>query len=115
MTAASNNCGRQEVHLGTLSEIPGGGSVAVFVEAGHAVRVRHTPGTQTVDTPKTRRSCPSTSSGRRYCSNPPRVHRRGNPCQRWTRCACRFLCAEVSSLTASSASRCVPENCYHCV
>src|ERR1039458_7379231 len=50
MTAASNNCGRQEVHLGTLSEIPGGGSVAVFVKAGHVVRLVNTPGTQTVDT-----------------------------------------------------------------
>src|ERR1700757_3864621 len=42
--------GTGDVHLGTLSEIPGGGSVAVFVKAGHAVRLVNTPGTQTVDT-----------------------------------------------------------------
>ena len=42
--------GTGDMHLGTLSEIPGGGSVAVFVKAGHAVRLVNTPGAQTVDT-----------------------------------------------------------------
>jgi len=34
--------------VGTLSEIPGGGSVAVLVKGGDAVKLVNAPGTQTV-------------------------------------------------------------------